>query len=321
MWLWAGQYIPFERLSSDPRVPRRNLSGEYGRWRPGAGRSCTPATPDPKPANADVENLLLYNIDATASGCFQPTVRNGVRFEMATGPRRDPPSGADLACSYLYRLISPGSDLSYWRPARTLASFTGANLGQFPSTRRLEQVWLAIHRADATAPGPRLPDAAPFAVFLTLQYPGTKTAAADPELVKALIDGATAAFHAHGDRAGLPEIALRVAANVGEQPKAITQMLADDRNAVLGVPRRLLYLRGTGVQWMPGDHMCMAGQVLCEAATADTWTLSGEILALEPRPQAARSRRSTSCRSLVVILLVSAISSCLLAVGSAWQLW
>ena len=112
-----------------------------------------------------------------------------------------------------------------------------------------------------------------------------------------------------------------MAANVGEQPKAITQMLADDRNAVLGVPRRLLYLRGTGVQWMPGDHMCMAGQVLCEAATADTWTLSGEILALEPRPQAARSRRSTSCRSLVVILLVSAISSCLLAVGSAWQLW
>jgi hypothetical protein len=62
-------------------------------WQPQPGRSCTRATPASKPANMDVENLILYNIDATAGGCFRLAVRHGVRFEMAVGPRRDPPSG------------------------------------------------------------------------------------------------------------------------------------------------------------------------------------------------------------------------------------
>src|SRR5260370_42644198 len=95
---------------------------------------------------------------------------------MAAGPRRDPPSVRHLACSYQYRLISPGSDLSHWRPVRRLAGLTGADLGRFPSARRLEQVWLAIHRAEAQTAGQPAAPATPFAVFLTLGYPRPKTA-------------------------------------------------------------------------------------------------------------------------------------------------
>ena len=122
----------------------------------------------------DVENLLLYNIDATAGGCFRSAARHGVRFEMAAGPRRDPPSGRRFACSYQYRLISPGSDLSYWRSVRRLASFTGADLGRFPSPRR-PRTGVARHppRDAETAGQPAVP-ATPFAVFLTLSYPRAK---------------------------------------------------------------------------------------------------------------------------------------------------
>ncbi len=40
--------------------------------------------------------------------------------------------------------------------------------------------------------------------------------AADPELVKALIDAAAAAFQAHGDYAGVDEVAQRVATATGQ---------------------------------------------------------------------------------------------------------
>jgi hypothetical protein len=70
----------------------------------------------------DVENLVLYNIDATAGGCFRLAVRHGVRLRWRPARaviRR-------LAGSYQYRLISPGSNLSHWRPVRRLAGFAGA---------------------------------------------------------------------------------------------------------------------------------------------------------------------------------------------------
>ena len=47
----------------------------------------------------------------------------------------------------------------------------------------------------------------------------------------------------------------------------------------------LVHLRGTGVQWNPADHLCMAGQVLCQQVPGGTWTLSGEIHAVEQEQQ------------------------------------
>ena len=60
-----------------------------------------------KPADMDAENLLLYNIDSTAGGCFRSGARHGVRFEMAAGPRRDPPSAQGelrRAAAFVFRV-------------------------------------------------------------------------------------------------------------------------------------------------------------------------------------------------------------------------
>ena len=286
LWLWATRYIPFERLSPAQLAARDALRRRVRSLAAPPGEILAASFAGAKPANMDVENLLLYNIDGTASGCFQPGTRHGMRFELAAGPRRGPPSGRHFACSYQYRLISPDSDLSYWRPVRQLARFTGADLGRFPSSKRLEQVWLAIHHATAEIAGPPAAPATPFAVFLALGYPRTKTVGAGPELVKALIDGAVAAFQAHGDQASAAVIAARLAIVIGQPAGLIAQALLDDGRAVLGVTDRLVYSRGTSVQWNPADHLCMAGQVLCQEAPGDRWALSGEIHAIERQHQA-----------------------------------
>ncbi len=80
------------------RSPVRSLAA-------GSGQILDASYAGHKPANTDVENLVLYNIDAAAGGCFAPAARYGVRFELGAGPRRDPPSGRARACSYRYRLI------------------------------------------------------------------------------------------------------------------------------------------------------------------------------------------------------------------------
>ncbi len=200
--------------------------------------------------------------------------------------RRDPPSGRDLACSYQYRLISPGSNLSHWRPVRRLADFTGADLGRFPPARRLEQVWLAIHHTETQTTGQPTAPATMFAVFLTLGYPHARTVGAHPELVKALMDGTVAAFQAHGNQKAVAELAARLALATGRPADMIAQALLNDERAVLGITDMLVRLRGTGVQWNPADHLCMAGQVLCRPASGGTWTLSGEIHAVVQEHQA-----------------------------------
>lgn len=284
VWLWDTRYIPYERLTPGQHAARDALRLRVRSLAATTGKILHASYAGFKPANMDVENLVLYNIDATAGGCFRSATRHGVRFEMAAGPRRDPPSGRHLACSYQYRLISPGSDLSHWRPVRRLAGFNGADLGRFPSTKRLEQVWLAIHHAEAeTAGQPAV--ATPFAVFLTLGHPHAKTVGADPELVKALIDGTVAAFQAHGSHGMATEIAARLAVATGRPSGPIAQTLLNDRRAVLGITDMLVQPRGNGVQWNPADHLCMAGQVLCRQAPGGTWTLSGEIHAIEQKYQ------------------------------------
>ena len=286
VWLWDTRYIPYERLTPGQHAARDALRLRVRSLAATTGEILHASYAGFRPANMDVENLVLYNIDATAGGCFRSAVRHGVRFEMAAGPRRDPPSGRHLACSYQYRLISPGSDLSHWRPVRRLACFTGADLGRFPSARRLEQVWLAIHHGEAQTPGQPAAPATPFAVFLTLSHPHAKTVGADPELVKALVDGTVAAFQAHGNQRTVTEIATRLAAATGRPAGMIAQTLLNDGRAVLGVTDTLVHLRGTGVQWNPADHLCMAGQVLCRQVPGGTWTLSAQIHAVEQEHQA-----------------------------------
>jgi hypothetical protein len=171
--LWTTRYIPSERLTPGQLDARAALRVRLRRLAAATGEIPHASYAGLKPANADTENLLLYNIDATAGGCFQPSARHGLRFELTAGPSPAPPSGRPFGCLYQYRLASAGTGLTHWRPGRLLASFTTADLGRFPAHKCLEQVWLAIHRAQARTAVQPAAAAAPFAVLLTLYHPAT----------------------------------------------------------------------------------------------------------------------------------------------------
>lgn len=185
-----------------------------------------------KPANMDVENLLLYNID-TGGSCFAPSTRHGVRFELADPIPPQPPAYGERTCSYWYRLVPAGTEPAHWLRTRRIATFSAAKLGQFHAAQRLAQAWLAVRLCEAEIDSDITPDE-PFAVFLRLEVPGGALPALRPELVKSLVDGVVAAFQAHRDRSTAGEVADRIAAALDERRQLIGDLLLDQRRAPLG---------------------------------------------------------------------------------------
>jgi len=57
-------------------------------------------------------------------------------------------------------------------------------------------------------------------------------------------------------------------------------MLTNRDCAALGRLAKLAYPRSNAVQWNPGDHACMAGQVTCEPSRCESWVLSGQVFEL-----------------------------------------
>ena len=280
--LWADRYIPFQGLTDDQKVAREALRGELRRLVAGSDEILRASYAGFRPSKMDVENLVLYNIDDTVGGCFAPSTRHGVRFEMTNAAHGVAPSGRSYACSYEYGLTSPETCLSHWRLGHRSASFTEADLGQFPAAKRLEQVWLAIHHVDVETAEASIAASELFAVRLTLSCPQSKVVGANPPLVKGLFDGTIAAFQSHSDHATVDEIAIRLARTVGKPVDLITEMLLNCGHSVLGADS-LVHLRGSGVQWNPADHLLMAAQVVCRPVSGTRWMLSGEIHAVEPK--------------------------------------
>lgn len=275
--LRGDRYIPFERLTVDQREARDRLRAALSTLTAAPGQLLEAIYAGPKPANADVENLLLYNIDmggaSLLSGC-----QHGVRFEFAAPGQRSPE--APGGCSYRYRLVNASSQPTHWRGLRELASFQRAQLSDFPSAHRLAQTWRAIHQTAAETSGSSLGPGEPFGVFLTVFVPSLATGQLRPELVKSLVDGTVAAFQAQVDGAAAEIPACRVAAQLGEAPDHVREFLLDNQRAVLGPRARLVHPWRDGVQWSPGDHLCVVGQVQREETDVNGWSLSGQVRAL-----------------------------------------
>lgn len=279
--LWADRYIPFQDLTDDQRAAREALRGGLLQLVAGSDEILCASYAGTRPSRMDIENLVLYNIDATAGGCFKSGTTHGVRFEMAHAAHGAAPSGRSYPCLYEYGLTSPESCFSHWRLGRHLASFAGADLGRFASVKRLEQVWFAIHHAQRKVAEQSMTSTGRFAIRLTLTCPSAQTTVASPELVKVLFDGTVAAFQSHNDLGSVDEVAARLARITGRRGDLIKELLLERGHAGLGADR-LVHLRGLGLQWNPADHLLMAAQVVCRPAPGPTWTLAGEIHAVEP---------------------------------------
>ncbi|OKH76405.1 hypothetical protein EB72_01350 [Mycobacterium sp. SWH-M1] len=226
-----------------------------------------------KLANADVENLLLYNIDS-----FKIAGRNGIRFEHGEGAALTT-AGNPYSFGYRYALATRSGSFDNWREVRTLASFDWVDLGLLTSEKRLAQVWFALARACAQGAislgGPVAPDT-PFAVRLQMRPP----IGASPVwggLVKGIFDGVICAFQAHTDKSCLEDVAHRLALQLPAHPGEIIELLSEQRCAVLGAVSRLVAPYRSGVKWNPRDHDCVAGELLSAESVDANWAIKGKL--------------------------------------------
>ena len=276
--VWADDYI----RHGAARPPwqqdlRTNLRSLVAQLRPIAGEILHATFVGDKPDNSDVENLVLYNIDA-----FKMAGRNGIRFEAGAvvPPARD---GIDYPFYYRYELQPAAGCFRQWRGVRELASFDWTDLGSFTGERKVAQVWLALKRSRPTVAESSLASGAPFAVIVTIRPPLRREDPRPDLLMKAIFDGVIAAFQAHADAAVLADVSARLAIVLPvADPAEIAQHLRDEHRAALGTVEQLVLPQGSAGKWNPGDHWCVAGQLLAVDPVDSRWAIRGRVIEIRP---------------------------------------
>ncbi len=225
---------------------------------------------------ADVENVLLYNVGASAT---RHLVSTGVRFERAFALPPLAPSGQQFAHHHDYQLGGPATGFAHWQMRESLASFAGVRLGR---ADKPEHVWAAI-RAQATPPAFDHAHLARFAVRLVLRPGVGGPTNSLGGLGKPVLDGAISALHGHDDLGRLDVVSERLSANSPETAQNLRAALSDNQWAVLGFRRLVRPFGARGVQWNPADDLCVAAEIMMGAADPrcpGRWSLSGEISAV-----------------------------------------
>jgi hypothetical protein len=135
----ADDYIHFERRPVWQEELRKDIRAKLRRIEASPGQVLYATFFGQKHPAADVENLLLYNIDDTGAS-FAGATRHGVRFELG---RRVPtsPTGDQYPYGYRYELISRSAGFRNWHEGRELVSWDWIDLGAFAGEKKLEQVW------------------------------------------------------------------------------------------------------------------------------------------------------------------------------------
>lgn len=275
--VWADDYIRFGGLPEWQVHLRDEIRSRCDLLAPSGDQVLEASFFGPKLPNADIENIVLYNI-----GSFRTAGRNGIRFEHGSAVPPAPDGTAYPFC-YRYSLAPRSSSFAHWQHGRPLASFDWVDLGAFNGEKKLAQVWLALSRAEAeVATVARLPDTT-FAVRVHVRPPqGTRPVWGG--LVKGIFDGVITAFQSHSDTTNLGEVAKRISTAISVDTASIEEYLLDQRRGVLGSVPRLAAVYRDGVKWDPSDHWCVAGELLAAAPVGRNWAIKGEVIEVS-RPE------------------------------------
>jgi hypothetical protein len=152
-------------------------------------------------------------------------------------------------------------------------------LGSFAGEKKAAQVWLALVRGQVNVFEPARAPERPFAVRVEVRPPRGRQPVWGG-LVKGTFDGVISAFQALTDTVVLPDVAERLATTLPADSVEIGECLFDQSRAVLGVVPQLVKPFGSGVQWNPADHLCVAGELLAAEPVDARWAIRGEIVEL-----------------------------------------
>ncbi|HYM14498.1 MAG TPA: hypothetical protein VEZ14_02985 [Dehalococcoidia bacterium] len=228
--------------------------------------------------HCDVENVLFYNI---GTGAFRQAMSNGVRFERSFSRVPVPPRWmtADAQHYQAYRLQGAVDGFSHWVRGATVATWDGVELPPLTSSTKVAAIWRAITMARSGIQVERTLDGR-FGLHVVVEMPQPAAAQGVSSLMKPLLDGLISAFHRH-DGSREAELSQRLATQTGSKAHEIARLLGTDGMAALGT-RRLLWVRGRGVQWNPRDDDCVAGDVAIRASRGERWSISGALFEVKP---------------------------------------
>ena len=261
----ADRPVPFEPRTDEQRALRSQLRESLRTLAAGDGQVLHARLAGSLAPGTDVENVLLYNVDQGGASLVGAT-RAGIRFEVDREPM---PRGV----RYRYGLAPADAGFESWRIGRELAAIRPCALG---SRLRCSTAWWALKAGDADVSNSALRPGERFAVLLDVEGPGV---ALRPEALKVLIDATVCSLQAHSDVPSISEPARRLGLALDVSADVIADALRDERRAALGARPRLVQPWGKTVQWLPHDHLCVAGDV--RYRPAPKWRLSGRVCVVE----------------------------------------
>lgn len=264
---WSDDYIRFERRPPWQERFREGIRARCRQIEPSCDQVLHATFFGDKHPKADIENLVLYNIDS-----FKAAGRNGIRFEHGALA-----GGAGYRFGYRYSLAERADSFCHWRAGDDLAAFDWTSLGEFKSEKKLAQVWLALSRAEVKAFKDLSPETH-FGVRLEVRPPhGRKPVWGG--LLKGIFDGVICAFQAQSEKPVSRDVLERLGTYLSTDSDEIEDLLGDRTRAVLGEVSQLASPYRSGVKWDPADHLCVAGELLAVEPTPgdEHWWIKGEI--------------------------------------------
>ena len=270
---WAHHRLPFEPkgwLKDFRDELRAAIRGLVAGSHEGLHATYTNPTMD----RVDIENVLLYNVGTSV---FRNSAHTELMFERSFDAPI--PSRAHLEHYYRYEIVALSEPLSAWRRMSSLVDWS-SRLASLSFDTKAAVVWWATKHGEIE-PHVDRPHAGSFGLHLEVEAPETARNLAD--FVKPLTDGAIAALQHHAQGPDVAELAERVARSLGLDPAAVAEALCDESTSVLS-GNRILWKRGTGVQWNPADDRCVAGILRRTGFSSDGWVIRGELFHPEPLP-------------------------------------
>jgi hypothetical protein len=218
--------------------------------------------------SVDAENVLLYNVGVAD---FDGAAREGLRFERIVGRHA---SGASH--HHVYRIVPLASESHLWRPRRAVVSVRDLVIPRLKEGSVPDEAWLALRRALPPADSPAT---GRFGLDLSIQV------APDDEVrpaavIKPVVDAVVSAMQSHDGR-DLAEVSTRLSRRLG-LPRAEVEALLVKRGAAWLGTRRLLWARSDGLQWSPGDDLCMTCTLRIRRGQGMLWRLDARLSAVEP---------------------------------------
>lgn len=271
---WTSRHVPFRghtRNTAADMVYRAALREKIRGMRASSTFSASYACavwPE-----ADIENLLLYNISI---GKAEFGDRRSLCFEKLNSDQMPPCSELPDAVAYArYDIGKPSIPIivdtivSSEPVAFTIRDLKSAGL-----------MW-RVFKAAEWHTGVRHDDGAPLKLDMIIHAPERVNLIG---IVKPVLDGFLSALHHRSAAdADLPDIIERLALKYGWRDREeIRYLLLDERHAVLGncgTPQRHIVRRLDSVKWSPDDHRVSHCRIRCEISSDGIYRIEGRLLA------------------------------------------